>query len=245
MFLRYYREIKVGLFVFIPLALSSAGCLISYSLSKDSNVLGFATLFFLIGLFLLVHMIYVPSTVRIRRYRNSYVKNTRHLKSKFGSKKVLNSYLYNLSIKRIGTLAKIDALKKKKKQIIRQNSLVHQNWRSMRGVEFELFIKRAIEAHGFTVKTTNTTGDQGVDLIASKHGHKVAIQVKGYSGSVGNNAVQQAYSGMAYYGCNLCAVITNSYFTSSAITLSRSTGCQLIDGQNIPALIHGNCNLLK
>lgn len=68
---------------------------------------------------------------------------------------------------------------------------------------------------------------------------RFAIQAKGYSGSVGNSAVQEAYAGMTFYGCNRCAVITNSEFTSGAAALAAKTGCMLIDGDLIPRLIAG------
>ena len=67
----------------------------------------------------------------------------------------------------------------------------------------------------------------------------IAVQTKGYEGSVGNKAIQEAYTGMAFYRCGECIAITNSYFTSGAIDLARSVGCQLIDGEQIPRLIDG------
>ncbi len=69
------------------------------------------------------------------------------------------------------------------------------------------------------------TGDQGADLIVSKHAHRVAIQVKGYFSSVSNSAVQEAHTAKDYYHCDASVVITNSLFTSGAKDLASRVGC--------------------
>jgi len=49
---------------------------------------------------------------------------------------------------------------------------------------------------------------------------------------------------MAHYGCHGCAVITNSRFTSSAVTLARSTRCVLIGEANFRDFVLGKLDLL-
>jgi hypothetical protein len=121
----------------------------------------------------------------------------------------------------------------------RRYQLVHSNWRSLRGTAFEDFVAEIFEELGFTVEKTKASGDQGVDLIVTGRGRRIAVQTKGYKGSVGNKAIQQVYAGMALYQCRECAAVTNSSFTSGAIDLARSVGCRLIDGRGIPRLIEG------
>jgi restriction endonuclease Mrr len=117
--------------------------------------------------------------------------------------------------------------------------LLATDWRSLRGVPFEDFLTRVFQLLGYHVQTTKTTGDQGVDLIVFRNGQRIAIQAKGYAGSVGNDAVQQAHAGMAFYQCDRCAVITNSRFTRGAVELAVRVKCSLIDGQSILSLING------
>lgn len=119
----------------------------------------------------------------------------------------------------------------------KRNKLLISDWRSLRGIAFEDYLAAAFEANGFVVQTTKASGDQGIDLIVVRQSLKLAIQAKGYEGSVGNAAVQEALAGMQYYGCNCCAVITNSYFTPNAIDLASKTNCKLIDGNKILDLI--------
>jgi restriction endonuclease Mrr len=123
-----------------------------------------------------------------------------------------------------------------------REQLYLRNWRAMRSVEFEEFLREVFEAHGDTVETTRVSGDQGVDLIVRRRGRRLAVQVKGYFNSVGNGAVQEAYAGMGYYGCDGCAVITNSRFTKSAVDLATKLGCILIDEDTMQDFIMGKIN---
>ncbi|MEO2014189.1 MAG: restriction endonuclease [Fuerstiella sp.] len=126
----------------------------------------------------------------------------------------------------------------------RLNRLYQRNWRAMRDVQFENFLEEVLRAQGYVVETTAVTGDQGVDLVVAKNGVRVAIQVKGYLNAVGNAAVQQAFAGMAHYGCQTCAVITNSRFTSSAVELANSTDCLLIHEENFRDFVLGKIPLV-
>lgn len=124
-----------------------------------------------------------------------------------------------------------------------KDQLAQRNWRAMRGPDFEQFMREVFKTLGYQVQVTGASGDQGVDLIVTLHGRRIAIQLKGYLNSVGNSAVQEAYAGMTYYGCHACVVITNSVFTSSAKELAARVGCALIDEEIMPALIMGQVRL--
>jgi HJR/Mrr/RecB family endonuclease len=121
----------------------------------------------------------------------------------------------------------------------RRYQLIHTDWRSLRGVAFENFLGNVFEELGYSVEKTKTTGDQGVDLILTGKGRRMAVQAKGYKESVGNGSVQEVYAGMTFYKCDECVAVTNSYFTVGAIDLARSVGCQLIDATRMPDLIDG------
>jgi restriction endonuclease len=124
-----------------------------------------------------------------------------------------------------------------------QWQLLHTDWRSLRGVDFENFLQRVFKVLGYNVQTTKATGDQGIDLILTAPGKRIGIQAKGYSGSIGNDAVQQAFTGRAYYRCESCAVITNSSFTAAAREAASQVGCALVDGYRLPELIKGTIRL--
>lgn len=102
---------------------------------------------------------------------------------------------------------------------------------SMSGHEFEEYCANLLKLNGFSsVETTKTSGDQGIDIIAFKHGVKYGIQCKLYSKPVGNSAVQEAYAGKDFYNCNIGIVLTNNTFTASAVELAEKIGIVLWDG---------------
>jgi HJR/Mrr/RecB family endonuclease len=117
-------------------------------------------------------------------------------------------------------------------------------WDLKTGTDFERFLSEVFQERGYIVELTGKSGDQGVDLVITRDGIRIAIQAKGYlSNSVGNSAVQEAHTGMAFYRCQMSAVVTNARFTASARELAQSVGCRLIDGGQIPGLISGRISL--
>lgn len=121
--------------------------------------------------------------------------------------------------------------------------LLQQNWKAMRGPEWEAFLADAFHLLGGTIEPTGKSGDQGVDLIVQLGQRRYAVQAKGYVNSVGNSAVQEAVAGMVHYRCNCCAVITNSRFTPGANALAESNCCLLIGEDQVPALVLGRLSL--
>jgi restriction system protein len=128
-------------------------------------------------------------------------------------------------------------------RLYRLGQLAAENWKAMRGGELEAFLERVFAELQYSVERTGQAGDQGVDLIVAKDGHRIAVQVKGYVDSVPNTAIQEAFTGMAFYRCDACAVITNSRFTSGGRSIAGSVGCALIDEYRLPALIMGQIDL--
>jgi hypothetical protein len=105
------------------------------------------------------------------------------------------------------------------------------NVEGLSGVEFEMWFAKVLTEKGFDVRGTPATGDQGADLIAKKDGRTIVVQAKRYQGPVGNRAVQEVISALAYYGGDEGWVVTNASFTPSAKALAQKTNVRLIDGQ--------------
>ena len=109
---------------------------------------------------------------------------------------------------------------------------------AMDGLTFEHFCAELLEANRFTgVQVTQSSGDYGIDVLAYKGNVEYAIQCKNYSSHVGNSAVQEAYSGKAYYDCDKAVVITNNYFTAAAIETAKKIGVELWDRNKLYDLI--------
>lgn len=103
----------------------------------------------------------------------------------------------------------------------------------MPGEDFERLVAKLLGRMGYhTIEFTPKSGDQGADILCtSPDGKRTAVQVKRWSGSVGNSAVQEVRSGIDYYRCTQGIVITNSRFTSQAHDLASVTGVVLYDGK--------------
>lgn len=102
------------------------------------------------------------------------------------------------------------------------------------GLEFEAYVALVLRDNGFKhVALTKGSGDQGVDILAERNGRTYAIQCKNYEGAVGNFAVQEAYAGAQFYGCDKAAVICPGEFTRGAKELAGSTGVLLWDGRKL------------
>ena len=108
----------------------------------------------------------------------------------------------------------------------------------MEGHEFEYFCADLLRGNGFTdVRVTQSSGDQGVDILAIKDYIKYAIQCKNYSSHLGNTPIQEVNSGKIFYQCHVAVVITNSTFTPGAKDLARATGVLLWDREMLASLI--------
>ena len=102
------------------------------------------------------------------------------------------------------------------------------------GPEFEAYVALVLADNGFKhVEITKGSGDQGVDILAERGGRTYAVQCKNYAGAVGNFAVQEAYAGAQFYGCDAAAVICPGSFTRGAKELAQSTGVILWDGRRL------------
>lgn len=104
------------------------------------------------------------------------------------------------------------------------------------GLEFEHWVSQRLNERNWKSFVTQGSGDQGIDVVATKDGMSIGIQCKRYSGSVGNKAVQEAFSGAKHMGLEKAAVLSNGEFTKSAKELAASTGVLLLSPEDIPSL---------
>lgn len=110
--------------------------------------------------------------------------------------------------------------------------------RKLSGEEFEEYVALILGDNGFRqIELTRASGDQGVDVLAVRAGLSYAIQCKNYHAAVGNAAVQEAYAGAQFYGCDVAAVICPGEFTRAARELAASTGVKLWDGKALTRMM--------
>ena len=101
------------------------------------------------------------------------------------------------------------------------------------GYDFEEYLKTIFDKHGYYVEVTKRSCDQGADLVLNKNNEKTVVQAKFYSSPVGNKAVQEVVSAIAFYNANKGMVVTNNRYTQSAIELANANNIKLIDGAEL------------
>ena len=108
----------------------------------------------------------------------------------------------------------------------------------MDGHAFEHYCAQLLRKNKFVdVSVTPGSGDQGVDILATKDGIKYAIQCKNYASALGNTPIQEVSAGKVFYNCHVGVVLTNSTFTPKAKELAKATGVLLWDRKKLQELI--------
>jgi restriction system protein len=111
----------------------------------------------------------------------------------------------------------------------------------MDGAEFEKFLNNIFIKQGYDSRVTKTSHDFGADIIIENwDGDKRAvIQAKRYSDTVPIAAVQQVFAAMYYYDADVCLVISNSYYSGSAVKMAEKIGVFLVDRDGLTEIIEG------
>jgi len=132
------------------------------------------------------------------------------------------------------------------KRINASSKVTIENIDAMTGIEFEHFLCKLFAEDGFNAKVTQASNDQGGDLILEKGGGRIVVQVKRYSTHVPNSAIQEVVAAKALYNCEYGMVITNNYFTKSAIKLAQHNDVTLWNRDTLQQkLSQYNASILK
>lgn len=150
-----------------------------------------------------------------------------YMKSKFYFATEKSLFKYMDGIKEEMKLERLESKLKGKKSSPGRTDI--EDLDKMTGVQFEDFLKRFFETRGFKVKTTKASNDQGCDLVLQKLGEKTSVQARRYTGTIGNDAIQQVVASLKFYDCERALVITTSKFTKAAEKLAEANHVELWD----------------
>jgi HJR/Mrr/RecB family endonuclease len=104
----------------------------------------------------------------------------------------------------------------------------------MSGKQFEHFVADVMRELGYRVQMLGSTGDQGVDLVATSGGEeRLAVQCKQYASPVGNKPIQEVFAGAKHHRCTAAWVVAPEGFTKGAVELARSVGVSLYDARSL------------
>ena len=93
----------------------------------------------------------------------------------------------------------------------------------MKGLDFETYLSVLFKELGYKALVTNSSHDFGADLVLKKGNHKIVVQAKryGYKKNVSIGAVQEVFAAQRYHNADESWIVTNSFFTKSAIKLAE------------------------
>lgn len=112
----------------------------------------------------------------------------------------------------------------------------HQDFTSVDPYDYERWCAQTLTRLGWHASATKASGDQGVDVIASKHGVKVAIQCKLQKAPVGNKAVQEVHAAAAFVDAQYATVVSPANYTPAARQLAGKLGVLLLHHSQLPDL---------
>jgi restriction system protein len=99
----------------------------------------------------------------------------------------------------------------------------------MNALQFVNYVVELLRSQDYAAIPTRASNDLGVDIIASRHGYRIAILCKRTSRRVDKRAVSDVMAGRIHYRCDKAWVVSNSIFSSGAKTLAKNIGIELVD----------------
>lgn len=105
--------------------------------------------------------------------------------------------------------------------------------RRMDPITFEHFVGYFYQKQGYRVYTTLASGDEGVDLYLRKGLRTGVVQVKRYSGTVGQPVVRDLYGAMVHNRARHAALVTSGTISQAAESWAEDKPIDLIDGHEL------------
>ena len=109
----------------------------------------------------------------------------------------------------------------------------------MSPLDFEHFCAEILRKNGWNATVTQASGDQGIDVIATRENVKAVFQCKKYAQPVGNGAVQEIIAGKQFERADVAAVVSNATYTPSAKQLASTTGVFLLHFSELDGFAEG------
>ena len=120
-------------------------------------------------------------------------------------------------------------------EIARRTKLV-EHWMSLGGLEFEHEMAALCRRLGYTVQSTPTSGDQGIDLILRKDGRTTIVQCKSYQAPTGPAIVREIFGAMVAFGAANAIVACTGGFTRGAKKFARGKPIILLSARELVQL---------
>ncbi len=112
-----------------------------------------------------------------------------------------------------------------------------QYWESLNGIAFERELGKLYRAQGYSVKSTPTSGDQGVDLILTKNGKTTVVQCKAHKNPIGPSVARELFGSMHHFKADSAILACTGGFTDGVIKFARGKPIRLISAWDIVRMV--------
>lgn len=120
-------------------------------------------------------------------------------------------------------------------------NLAEMDWQDFEHLIRELFSQMLSPSGYTTVKTTQSSRDGGVDVIAINpdpiSGGKIIIQAKRYNNTINLSSVRDLHGTLEHEGANSAILVTTSNFGSDSYNYAKDKRIKLINGSNLLELL--------
>lgn len=118
-------------------------------------------------------------------------------------------------------------------------SVILQRAQGLDPIAFEHLVGAIFERRGYTVSTTVTSGDEGVDLLVRQGRRLAVVQCKRYKGNVGSPLIRDLYGTMLHNGADEAYMVTTGSISNQARNWCQGKPIHLIDGIALVEWISG------
>ena len=101
-------------------------------------------------------------------------------------------------------------------------------WMSLSGIGFEREMANVLRALGYPVKSTPSSGDEGVDLILRRPGETIVVQCKAHQNPVGPAAARELFGSMIHFKADRAILACTGGFTRGVKEFVRDKPIDLI-----------------
>ena len=109
-------------------------------------------------------------------------------------------------------------------------------WMSLSGTDFEREMANVLRALGYRVKSTPSSGDEGVDLILKRPGKTIVVQCKAHQNPVGPAIARELFGSMIHFKADRAILACTGGFTRGVKEFVRDKPIDLVSVSELARL---------
>ena len=112
-------------------------------------------------------------------------------------------------------------------------------WRTLKDVDLEWEVANLFRQMGYEVRTTPTSGDQGVDLFLKADGQTIVVQCKGLKDKASPSVVRDLYGAMRHFHADSAVLVCPTGFHRGVWEFAEGKPIELISASELVSMADG------